>query len=156
VPKRPSWRASPPPCCGCLLGFSLFVIEADCCFPHERPSRFVPVGAYSITPATAHKIGLAEELLPKLHNSIWGARNLTPHKIVIGSVAPGFATAFTELELRFVPLVLPDTRLVGVSLPQNLGPPLDATDGWFMHVQFLKYIQVILIISFGLLLPVAA
>ena len=30
---------------------------------------------------------------------------------------------------------------------------MDATDGWFMHVQFLKYIQVILILSFGLLLP---
>ena len=62
-------------------------------------------------------------------------------------------TAITALELRFVPLALPDTRLVGVSLPQNLGPPMDATDGWFMHVQFLKYIQVILILSFGLLLP---
>lgn len=30
---------------------------------------------------------------------------------------------------------------------------MDATDGWFMQVQFLKYIQVILILSFGFLLP---
>lgn len=80
VPNRPSWRASPLPWCICLLGFSLLVIETDWSFPHERPSRFVPVGAYSITPATAHKIGLAEDLLAKLHNSVWGPQHLTLHE----------------------------------------------------------------------------
>src|SRR6476646_5125354 len=80
VPKRPSRRASPLPCCACLLGFSLFVIETDWCFPHERPSRLVPVGAYSITPATAHKIGLAEKLLPTLRICSCVPRHLTLHE----------------------------------------------------------------------------
>lgn len=80
VPKRPSWRASPLPWGSCLFGFSLFVIETDWSFPHERPSRFVPVGAYSITPATAHKIGPAGDLLPKVHNCIWGPRHLTAYE----------------------------------------------------------------------------
>jgi hypothetical protein len=42
VPNSPSWRASPLSFCGCLLGFSLIVIEAGWLLPHASSLEVHP------------------------------------------------------------------------------------------------------------------